>query len=116
MAELKQNSCAADEQHNESAPRIHSTVAFSFPRTMGITEAQLQKQLREQLEIQRKLQLRIEELGKYFEMVEKTGKEQKASSPASDEPPFSPPARGQDSPPNDYQELADQVFMALSKL
>nr|GMC47678.1 hypothetical protein Iba_chr01aCG13650 [Ipomoea batatas] len=31
MAELKQNSCVADEQHNESVPR-NSCVASSFPR------------------------------------------------------------------------------------
>lgn len=36
------------------------------------------------------------------------GKELKASSPTSDEPPLSPSAIGQDSPPNDKQEHPDQ--------
>nr|GMC50091.1 hypothetical protein Iba_chr01bCG13780 [Ipomoea batatas] len=46
MAELKQNSCVADEQHNESAPR-NSCVASSFPSLGAFRDGVLGKLSRE---------------------------------------------------------------------
>ncbi|XP_019198515.1 PREDICTED: protein PHOSPHATE STARVATION RESPONSE 1-like [Ipomoea nil] len=107
------------EETSETKPAsVPEAASLDMKTTMGITEAlrlqmEVQKQLHEQLEIQRKLQLRIEEQGKYLQMMfEKTrnmGKELKASSPASDEPP---PL----SPPNDNQELPDRDNNANSEL
>nr|XP_043616882.1 protein PHOSPHATE STARVATION RESPONSE 1-like [Erigeron canadensis]XP_043616883.1 protein PHOSPHATE STARVATION RESPONSE 1-like [Erigeron canadensis] len=108
--ELSEGSSEKKQNIDEMVSMDIKTKALGFTDALKL-QMEVQKQLHEQLEIQRSLQLRIEEQGKYLQMMfeQQRKMESERLKPASSNPDEEPaPLAKATEKPNDDQHISDK--------